>query len=119
MGGAITQAKGALSNWWSSMTTVQSPGNGSGEVQADGGRMSKVMEDLEIVTENVLEGRVVDDGGGQGDNNNKTNDVMESVQEVGSEAEEFLESEVEEAKRQEEEGTSTTTTHKAGDVFTV
>lgn len=103
------------------MTTVQSPGNGSGEVQADGGRMSKVMEDLEIVTENVLEGRVVvDDGGGQGDNNNKTNDVMaNSVQEVGSEAEEFLESEVEEAKRQEEEGTSTTTTHKAGDVFTV
>lgn len=105
------------------MTTVQSPGNGSGEVQADGGRMSKVMEDLEIVTENVLEGRVVDDGGGQGDNNNKTNDVMAnySVQEVGSEAEEFLESEVEEAKRQEEEGTSTTTTttHKAGDVFTV
>lgn len=101
------------------MTTVQSPGNGSGEVQVDGGRMSKMMEDLEIVTENVLEGRVVDDGGGQGDNNNKTNDVMESVQEVGSEAEEFLESEVEEAKRQGEEGTSTTTTHKAGDVFTV
>lgn len=103
------------------MTTVQPAGNESGEMkekdeeveEKSQGRLSKVMEDLEIVTENVLEGRLVQDDG-QGDNTNKTK--RNSVQEVGSEAEEFLDSEVEEAKRQEGDSH---TTHKAGDVFTV
>lgn len=130
VGGAITNAKGALSNWWSSMTTQQQV-----TTREDDGRAGNTTttedtndndDDLEIVAHlpvsedfaRSLSRRVVD-------REDDANVIAESRSvEIGTPAEEFLESEVEVAKQEvppvppllplaEEQ------LHKAGDVFTV
>lgn len=83
VGGAITHAKGALSNWWSSMTTAQQQNEQKGQI-------------AEGVDENDLE-------------------IVVAAQEQDVPAEEFLESEVEVARKEVPPESSSRT----GDVFTV
>lgn len=91
---AIIQAKGAFSNWWSSVTT---PTTQIVQGQPDIGGFADE-EDLEIV-------------GSVGDDKKTLNN-----EEIGAPAEEFLASEVEVAKK---EVPSPEEIPKTGDVFTV
>lgn len=90
VGGAITHAKGALSNWWSSMTTAQQQIEQKGEGDR---RIAESVDedDLEIVV------------------------AAQEQQDVP--AEEFLESEVEVARK--EVPPVPEKSSRAGDVFTV
>ena len=85
VGGAITQAKGAFSNWWSSMTSQQQQ-----QPQSAGD------------TDRIEEGEEVVDG----------RSPKQDPQEIGTPAEEFLESEVETARQE------VPREHQVGDVFT-
>lgn len=103
VGGAITQAKGALSTWWSAMTTVQPPqqsdnltGTAIKEEEKGEEEESGFTSHIEIVP------------------NSPT--ARANVQEIASEAaEEFLESEMAEARSETQLGGG----HKEGEVFSV
>ena len=86
VGGAITQAKGAFSNWWSSMTTQQQQ-----QQPQSAGDPDRIEEGEEVV-----DGRP----------------AKKDPQEIGTPAEEFLESEVETARQE------VPREHQVGDVFT-
>lgn len=129
VGGAITQAKGAFSNWWSSMTTQPKGQIGGGEandqeeLEGEGDD-----DDLEIVEESHQQQQsksvksVVDQDRGQRRGVGQDDNVI--INEIGTPAEEFLESEMEVARKEvptirEKQGVDEEQMHKTGDVFTV
>lgn len=116
VGGAITNAKGALSSWWSSVTTHQAQ-----QLQQEPATMAQDErhenvddDDLEIVASvPVAEDfsvSVSNRGDGRGGEGTKGG----VVQEIGMPAEEFLESEVEVARQEVPPGTDDMHTRDSG-----
>lgn len=123
VGGAITNAKGALSNWWSSMTTHQAQ---QLQTMAQDERHENVDDDdLEIVASVPVAEDFTVSVSSRGDGRDGAGTKRGVVQEIGMPAEEFLESEVEVARQEVPPGTDGMHTSEGGggrtegEVFTV
>lgn len=113
VGGALTQAKGAFSNWWSSITTTTEQEQRRDALSEKGDNQSEPESDGMVIVGEEERGSSMR-GDGQ-----EVLEGMGMAEELGTPAEEFLESEMQVARKEVPQRQGDDHSHRTGTVFTV